>query len=129
MYLQSTDNLGQLTGYQESRQFGAAEPDLTHGLTTTSDGLVFAVLSEPTRGAANAAPAVGPVVIHEIMYNAATGGVDFVELKNLTDELILLDGGGGNLLGVHAWHSVSVSCRRHDRPARICGRHRTAGRS
>jgi hypothetical protein len=96
LYLRSSDQLGQLTGYQESRRFGAAEPDLTQGLTETSDGYSFTVLQTATRGEANAAPVIGPIVIHEIMYHAAAGGTDFVELKNLTDQTIQLNDAAGN---------------------------------
>jgi hypothetical protein len=48
-------------------------------------------LVEPTPGAANAAPAVGPVVISEIMYNpAGMAEAEYVELLNISGAAVTL---------------------------------------
>jgi hypothetical protein len=41
-------------------------------------------LAQPTLGGANASALVGPVVINEIMYNPPAGGVEFIELHNIS---------------------------------------------
>ena len=41
-------------------------------------------------GAANASPAVGPIVLSEIMYHPLDGEYEFVELRNITDEPVML---------------------------------------
>ncbi|MGE5610324.1 MAG: lamin tail domain-containing protein, partial [Bacillota bacterium] len=84
-YLTSSDGQGNLGGYRESVDFGAADRDASFGLHIKSTGgSDFVAQSTPTPGQANADPLVGPVVINEIMYNPASGDVEFVELKNLT---------------------------------------------
>ena len=92
--LRSGDADGALTGYEHRQNYDASSPNLTHGLTGTSNGLVFTVLAGDTRGTANAGPSIGPVVINEIMYNHAGDGVDFIELKNLSNTDISLGGDG-----------------------------------
>ncbi|MCA9185764.1 MAG: lamin tail domain-containing protein [Pirellulaceae bacterium] len=101
LVLRSADELGELRGYEETRSFRAAEVDVTQGLVLTSEDREFAVLVGDTRGAANQGPVIGPVVINEIMYNPSLGGVDFVELKNISNEAILLNNGAGR-----AWQFV-----------------------
>jgi hypothetical protein len=49
----------------------------------------FPLQSAVTLGAENAAPAVGPVVISEVLYNAGSA-LEFIELTNPTDEPVLL---------------------------------------
>jgi hypothetical protein len=93
-------NDGVLTGYRASARFGAARGGVSFGRIQTSQGPHFVPLGARTfgqdnpatveifrmgRGASNAAPLIGPVVITEIMYNPS--GVDqpfeFVELRNV----------------------------------------------
>ena len=50
--------------------------------TKSTGGTDFVALTSPTRGAANSAPKVGPVVLNEIMYNPAGEGDEFIELFN-----------------------------------------------
>ncbi len=95
--LRSGDAGGALTGYEQQQTYRASSTDRTHGLTGTSNGLTFTLLAGDTRGTRNAGPSIGPIVINEIMYNHAGDGVDFLELKNLTNQPIPL---GGN----QSWH-------------------------
>ena len=54
-------------------------------------GVHFVPLREATPGAANADPAVGPVVITEIMYHAGSStDVEYVELQNTSDANVTL---------------------------------------
>ena len=48
-------------------------------------------MTSPTPGAANGTPIVGPVVINELMYNPASGKAEYIELRNLTGQAILLN--------------------------------------
>lgn len=96
---------GELTGYRASASFGPAPNGVPWGLHPTSIGLDFTLLSRPTfgvdqpadlaqfrsgRGAANAPPRIGPVVINEIHYQPVDemdgldpGLLEFLELYNL----------------------------------------------
>ncbi|MEX2187871.1 MAG: lamin tail domain-containing protein [Pirellulales bacterium] len=70
--------------YGDFRQFGATDNPVSLGRYVTSTGVAdFAVMSGLTRGSANTAPAVGPIVISEIMYHPSAGE-DFIELHNPT---------------------------------------------
>ncbi|MBN1506390.1 MAG: lamin tail domain-containing protein [Sedimentisphaerales bacterium] len=83
---------GALTGYSEQEKFDASEPGVSLGRYEKSTGSYnFVALSEPTPGAANAVPQVGPVVIHEIMYHP-DGLIpeEYVELLNITDAPVKL---------------------------------------
>ncbi len=65
--------------------FGASETGYPFGRYLTSTGRYdFVTMSEPTPGAANAYPRVGPVVISEIMYHPAfNADAEYVELVNI----------------------------------------------
>jgi hypothetical protein len=87
----STTFLGEVAGYREQASFGAAEREVTFGLHLKSDGttdftaLIPALIPElSTKGSANEAPLVGPVVINEIMYNPVLGEVEYIELLNIS---------------------------------------------
>jgi hypothetical protein len=91
VFLFSADAQGQLTGYSDGFTFGAAANGVTFGRYTNSVGEVqFPPQSAPTLGTPNAGPAVGPVVINEIHYQPAAGDIEFVEIKNLTDQALPL---------------------------------------
>ena len=48
-------------------------------------------MSQNTPNAANAYPKVGPIVINEIMYHEPdSGGYEYVELYNITDQPVVL---------------------------------------
>lgn len=91
VYLYSATSDGELTGYSDGFRFGAALNGVTFGRYTNSVGEVqFVSQRQATLGAANAGPSVGPVVINEIHYWPAAGEIEFVELKNITDQQIKL---------------------------------------
>jgi hypothetical protein len=66
----------------------------TWGRYIASDGDRFPILSAATPGTANALPALGAVVITEIMYDPASNNPDeeYIELYNNTDSAIALQG-------------------------------------
>jgi len=103
IYLSSADAMGELTGSITAMEVGAADNGVAYGRHATSVGIdetwlevpTFGVVNPPTKeafregtGAVNAPPRVGPVVIGEIHYHPAEGGVEFVELHNLTSSAI-----------------------------------------
>ncbi len=102
----SASTNGRLTGWRARVDFGASANGVSFGRYVSSDGQAqFVALRATTfgaddpgsveefrtgRGAANAAPRVGPVVISEIMYHPPDLGTDdngrdeYVELRNIT---------------------------------------------
>jgi len=66
--------------------FGASETDATFGrYLKSTDTYNFVIMSEPTPGAPNAYPLVGPIIINEIMYRpAGDGDAEYVELLNIS---------------------------------------------
>ncbi|MBN1669821.1 MAG: lamin tail domain-containing protein [Kiritimatiellae bacterium] len=78
--------------YLAEARFGGAENGAAFGRHVTSEGesdFVAQSVSN-TLGAANAYPAVGPIVINELMYHPAAGGDEFIELYNLSDSAVPL---------------------------------------
>ncbi|MBE3097070.1 MAG: lamin tail domain-containing protein, partial [Planctomycetes bacterium] len=83
-------------GYREDETFGATDRGVTLGrYIKSTGGKDFVAMSVPTRGDANAYPAVGEiraggalvnpgVVINEILYAPLSGDDEFIELYNLT---------------------------------------------
>jgi hypothetical protein len=73
-------------------RFGASDTGTSFGRYRKSTGTYnFVLMSEPTPGAANAYPLVGPMVINEIMYRPATDGdAEYVELLNISDGPVTL---------------------------------------
>jgi hypothetical protein len=101
VFLFSADAAGRLSGYAHGFTFGAAPPGVTVGRLVTSAGEEHFVLqAEPSLGAANVGPHVGPVVISEVMYHPpdvfANGAFwdapedEYLELLNLTDQPVPL---------------------------------------
>ena len=79
----SADAAGTLTGWSHGFSFGAQDEGVSFGRHVNSAGIErFVPQQAATPGAANAGPLVGPVVITEIMYHPADGGVEFIELRN-----------------------------------------------
>ncbi len=75
----------------DSHDFGGSDPGVSFGRYVTSQGsLVFTALTSPTPGWANSSPAVGPVVVNEIMYNPLAGNDEFIELRNITSSPVKL---------------------------------------
>ncbi len=76
-------------GYSDGIEFSAAASGVTLGRHILSTGEeILAPQSRQTLGGSNAPPAVGPVVIAEIMDDPR--GVPFLELLNLTGEVVAL---------------------------------------
>jgi hypothetical protein len=91
VYLHSGSE-GILTGYSEQEKFGASDPGVSLGRYQKSTGSYnFVPLRQPTPGAANAEPEVGPVIISEIMYHPPdSGDAEYVELLNRSDGPVTL---------------------------------------
>jgi hypothetical protein len=91
VYLNSASN-GVPTGSREQQRFGVSEPSVTFGRYRTSTGAFdFTALSEPTPGGPNAYPAVGPVVISEIMHHPnGSAHAEYVELRNMGNAEVTL---------------------------------------
>lgn len=103
---------GALTGFRATAKFGASENGVAMGRYVRSDNIAdFVALSRRTFGAdnpdttdefrtgtglANAYPAVGPIVIAEIMYHPPDNGTndnvadEFIELRNITGAPVAL---------------------------------------
>ncbi|MCH8921847.1 MAG: lamin tail domain-containing protein, partial [Planctomycetes bacterium] len=92
---------GALLGFRAREDFGASEGGRTFGrFIKTTGGKDFVALENATFGDLNSPPLVGPVVIHEVMYNPGPGGgSEFVELLNISDEAVMLAG----------WHFSAIT--------------------
>jgi hypothetical protein len=105
LYLYSAREPGKLSGYQHSVKFSAAPRGVSFGRYVTGAGQEqFPLQSATTLGQANAAPAVGPVVISELMYSSPNG-LEFLELTNLTDQTVKLY---HPAQPVYTWHLTGV---------------------
>ena len=90
-YLFSGDLNGMLTGYSHGFQFSASDRDVSFGRHLAGDGSeTFPPQSSRTIGAPNSGPRVSPVVISEVMYEPAPGGMRYLELRNTTDAPVQL---------------------------------------
>ncbi|MCH8044628.1 MAG: lamin tail domain-containing protein [Planctomycetes bacterium] len=89
---------GVMLGFRAREDFGASENGRTLGRTIKSTGgKDFVAMENATFGATNSGPLVGPVVIHEVMYNPSRdddsdGGSEFVELINISGAAVSLEG-------------------------------------
>jgi hypothetical protein len=101
------DANSKLTGYREKEDFGASETSVSFGryYKASTNSYNFVPLSTNTPGAANSYPAVGPIVITEIMYHPdwpATGSYanneyEFIELRNISGAAVTLYDSNENL--------------------------------
>ncbi len=96
-YLFAADAAGNLLGYYHGFHFGGSDEGVSFGRYITSDGAEnFVAQKSQTFGATNSGPAVGPIVISEIMYHPPDiGGNDdqiaeFIELRNLSSNTVAL---------------------------------------
>ena len=97
VHLIAADKYGNMMGYSDSVSFPSADVDMSFGRHVLSDGTaIFTVMSGPSFGAQNPAPAVGPLVIDAIFYDTPEQGDEFVRLYNPTDQDVLLNGEQGN---------------------------------
>ncbi|MBN1672640.1 MAG: lamin tail domain-containing protein [Kiritimatiellae bacterium] len=106
LWLSAANSIGTLTGYRAFADFGAALNGVSFGRYVRSDGeadypamknRTFGVDSPASlaefrqgRGKTNSGPAVGPVVINEIMYHPAEDGDEFIELLNVSGSTVTL---------------------------------------
>ncbi|HTI68940.1 MAG TPA: lamin tail domain-containing protein [Candidatus Limnocylindria bacterium] len=91
IYLFSGGPDGGLTGYSDGFSFGAAQNGVSFGRYVNSVGEVqYPPQKANTLGATNAGPRVGPVVINEINYQPLADGVEFIELKSITNGAVPL---------------------------------------
>ena len=91
----SADMDGNLTGYTHGVEFGATEQGVSLGRHLISTGQSHFVRQvRPSFNCANAGPAVGPVVVNEIMYRAGTAQMfatlAYLELANVSSEPVPL---------------------------------------
>ncbi|MBI5385503.1 MAG: lamin tail domain-containing protein [Verrucomicrobia bacterium] len=85
IYLTAADATGTFLGYGHGVDFGAAANGVSFGRYVNSAGEEqYPAQRALTLGAENAGPAIGPVVITEIMYHPEAGGDEFIELRNIT---------------------------------------------
>ncbi len=81
--LSSGDITGALTGWSQTWSFGASESGVSFGRYVNSQGAAFLTRQRyPTFGSANAGPAIGPVIITELLPHPAGGGEEFLEIRN-----------------------------------------------
>ncbi|HEV8605303.1 MAG TPA: lamin tail domain-containing protein [Tepidisphaeraceae bacterium] len=103
---------GNLAGYRESVDFGASDVDVPFGRYIKSTGAKdFVPMSAPSKGAANNYPKVGPIIVNEVMYHPALGGIEYVELKNVSEaDVSLYDAAlasGWRFTGGISWNFVN----------------------
>jgi hypothetical protein len=90
-YIYSANEAGLLTGYSHGFEFGPSESGVSFGRHVTSDAKVHYVAQrQNTFGALNAGPKVGPLVISEIHYHPPGDGVEYLELTNISDQVVSL---------------------------------------
>ena len=94
---------GALLGFRAREDFDGSDQGVTFGrFIKTTGGKDFVALQSATFGTANAPPLVGPVVIHEVMYNPGddnNAGSEFVELMNISGAPVSLDGWNFDAIG------------------------------
>lgn len=105
VYLTTANAAGELTGFRTEVGFGATANGVSIGRAETSTGTQFVPLASRTfgadnprslaefrtgRGAHNSPPAVGPVVIQEIMYHPPDVLQGTNQLDNTQDEYVAL---------------------------------------
>ena len=83
------DSIGK-KGYYHGFTFGPIENGVSFGRYVTSIDTQFVAQSATSLGAENKGPRVGPVVITEIMSNAADSLGNFIEIKNISKSEIPL---------------------------------------
>lgn len=91
IWLFAANSNGTLTGYRHGYDFGASDNGVTFGRTVTSDGvdsLVF--LASNSLGYENGESLVGPIVISEIQYDPVSGGIEYIEIVNTSEDRVFL---------------------------------------
>jgi len=86
VHLVAADTAGNLSGYSHGFAFGAIENGVSFGRYVTPAGIEhFVRQKQRSLGFANAGPAVGPLVITELMYHPSGTHNEFIELMNLSE--------------------------------------------
>lgn len=89
--LSSGDASGVLTGYSTLVTYAGSDPGMSYGRHLSPSGVPwFTPLQQPTAGAANGPPLVGPVVISELRYEPAAADYEFIELQNTSSQPVPL---------------------------------------
>ncbi|MGE3310709.1 MAG: lamin tail domain-containing protein, partial [Limisphaerales bacterium] len=85
VWLSSADATGNLTGFSDGFEFGAAENAVTFGRFTNSVGAIhYPAQRQNSMSEPNLGPRIGPVVLNEILYVPGGVGAPFVEIRNIT---------------------------------------------
>jgi len=86
VYLFSARTNGPLTGYSHGVSFAGAARGVSFGRHVNSAGEeTFPAQESVTPASSNSGPRVGPAVLSEIMYHPPTGGVEYIEIQNITE--------------------------------------------
>lgn len=91
IYLFSGSPTGELTGYETGYNFDAVETGVSFGRYVNSIGKEHFVAQQTTSlNAENGSPRVGPVIINQIMYNPSENQFEYIELVNISGEIVNL---------------------------------------
>ncbi len=106
VYLFSANAEGGLTGFSHGFRFDAAPASTSSGLFRISTGHAeYPLLVEPTVGMANAGPAIGSIIISEVLYHSTMTNAGFIEISNRgTNTVLLYD----ELRPTNTWRMVGV---------------------
>lgn len=96
VYLSRADELGEPSGFRSQQTFGPSFNGVSFGRHRTSVGDAFVPQSRRSLGGVNAAPAIGPIVVNEIMaaplnlpgWDAVDA--EYVELINISETIVPL---------------------------------------
>lgn len=91
VYLSSGDG-SDITGFKFQESFGASATGMALGryFKPSTQTYNFVPLAAPTPGFPNSLPLVGPVVIREIMYAPTEADAEYLELVNISDQVVRL---------------------------------------
>jgi len=93
IYLVAGTPVGERLDYVDGFEFKDSSAGVSFGRHMTSAGDIhYPPMSMATFGAANAAPAVGPLAISELQYNPESGESEFIEIQNVSDSPVDLAG-------------------------------------
>lgn len=91
VYLFSADSRGALTGYSHGFDFEASENGVSYGRHLISTGQAhYPPQISLSFGGANGGPLIGPIVINEIHFKSDGSSPEFVELKNMSHQVVPL---------------------------------------
>ncbi|MGC6427927.1 MAG: lamin tail domain-containing protein [Akkermansiaceae bacterium] len=94
-----TIHLSSPKGYHFSETFGSSNEGVSLGFyfKESTNSYNFVAQASPSQGFTNGDPAVGPIVISEIMVDPANEGAEFLELVNITSSPVTLFDSARNL--------------------------------